>query len=95
MSKRCEPGGGHRAALSEGASACETPTVTSSLARRIADARVPGSPRQNFEWLFKANDPAQGGSFYLQSKVYRAKEKFDAEYGKSAGASTKANPPPS
>jgi hypothetical protein len=45
--------------------------------------------RQSFEMLFKANDPAQGGSFYLQSKVYRAKEKFDTEYGRAPAA-----PPP-
>jgi len=29
------------------------------------------------------NDPAQGGSFYVQSKVYRAKERFDAEFTKA------------
>lgn len=38
---------------------------------------------QNFEYLFKVNDPAQGGSFYVQSKVYRAKERFDAEFSKA------------
>jgi hypothetical protein len=26
---------------------------------------------QRYEQLFKSNDPANGGSFYLQSKVYR------------------------
>ena len=26
---------------------------------------------------FAANDPAKGGSFYLQSKIYRAKEVLD------------------
>lgn len=34
---------------------------------------------QNYEHLFGANDPAKGGSFYIQSKVVRAKERFDME----------------
>jgi len=29
--------------------------------------------------LFKANEPSHG-SFYLQSKVFRAKERIEAEY---------------
>jgi len=32
-----------------------------------------------YERMFAANDPAAGGSFYLQSKVYRAKESLDLE----------------
>lgn len=37
---------------------------------------------QQFDRYFAANDPAKGGSFYLQSKVFRAKElltEFQAE----------------
>jgi len=29
--------------------------------------------------MFEANDPSNGGSFYLQSKVFRAKEALDDE----------------
>jgi import inner membrane translocase subunit TIM16 len=29
--------------------------------------------------LFNVNDPTKGGSFYLQSKVVRAKERFELE----------------
>lgn len=29
---------------------------------------------QQYEKFFAANDPAKGGSFYLQSKIFRAKE---------------------
>jgi hypothetical protein len=29
---------------------------------------------QQYEKFFNANDPAKGGSFYLQSKIFRAKE---------------------
>lgn len=35
---------------------------------------------EQFERLFKANDKDHGGSFYLQSKVVRAKERLDHEY---------------
>ncbi|ELR13665.1 mitochondrial import inner membrane translocase subunit tim16, putative, partial [Acanthamoeba castellanii str. Neff] len=37
---------------------------------------------QKYEKMFKANDPANGGSFYLQSKVVRAKEALEAEMAK-------------
>eukprot|EP00602_Paraphysomonas_sp_CaronLab_P002674 CAMPEP_0185021886 /NCGR_PEP_ID=MMETSP1103-20130426/4592_1 /TAXON_ID=36769 /ORGANISM="Paraphysomonas bandaiensis, Strain Caron Lab Isolate" /LENGTH=124 /DNA_ID=CAMNT_0027553667 /DNA_START=50 /DNA_END=424 /DNA_ORIENTATION=- len=29
---------------------------------------------EQYEKYYKANDPSKGGSFYLQSKIYRAKE---------------------
>jgi mitochondrial import inner membrane translocase subunit TIM16 len=29
--------------------------------------------------LFGVNDKAKGGSFYLQSKIFRAKERIDEE----------------
>ncbi|KAI8906425.1 Pam16-domain-containing protein [Gorgonomyces haynaldii] len=35
--------------------------------------------KKNYTHLFNANDPEKGGSFYLQSKVYRAKERLDLE----------------
>lgn len=34
---------------------------------------------KNYEHLFNVNDKAKGGSFYLQSKVVRAKERVDQE----------------
>ena len=34
---------------------------------------------KRYEIMFKANDPKEGGSLYLQSKVYRAKERLDME----------------
>ena len=46
--------------------------------------------RQMFDKYYKANDPKNGGSFYLQSKIYRAKEKLeldlDPEKGKAGNA---------
>lgn len=35
--------------------------------------------RKSYEHLFAVNDKSKGGSFYLQSKVYRAKERLDEE----------------
>ncbi|KAG8429973.1 hypothetical protein GDO86_018735 [Hymenochirus boettgeri] len=35
--------------------------------------------QKNYEHLFKVNDKSVGGSFYLQSKVFRAKERLDQE----------------
>lgn len=34
---------------------------------------------QNYQHLFDANDKTRGGSFYLQSKIVRAKERLDRE----------------
>ena len=34
---------------------------------------------QRYTKLFDANDPKKGGSFYLQSKIYRAKEALETE----------------
>lgn len=34
---------------------------------------------ERFKKLFDANEPQNGGSFYLQSKVLRARERIEAE----------------
>lgn len=34
---------------------------------------------RNYKHLFETNDRKNGGSFYLQSKVFRAKERVDQE----------------
>lgn len=38
---------------------------------------------KKFQHLFEVNDKNKGGSFYLQSKVVRAKETLDKELSKS------------
>ncbi|KAJ8398766.1 hypothetical protein AAFF_G00419630 [Aldrovandia affinis] len=40
---------------------------------------TPEEIQKNYEHLFKANDKSVGGSFYLQSKVVRAKERLEEE----------------
>jgi hypothetical protein len=44
-----------------------------------------------YEHLFKANDKEKGGSFYIQSKVVRAKERLDEEL-QNLQASAKSTP---
>jgi len=39
---------------------------------------------KRYEQLFKVNDPANGGSFYLQSKVFRARERLEQEFKTNA-----------
>jgi import inner membrane translocase subunit TIM16 len=38
---------------------------------------------ERFKKLFDVNDPKKGGSFYLQSKVLRARERIEAEVRKA------------
>ena len=55
------------------------------------------SYKQRFDQYFNANDPKTGGSFYLQSKVYRAHEALLDEldkYGYIRDESAKVTPPP-
>ncbi|XP_017775479.1 PREDICTED: mitochondrial import inner membrane translocase subunit Tim16-like [Nicrophorus vespilloides] len=40
---------------------------------------------KRYESLFKSNEKSNGGSFYLQSKVFRAKERLDLELSKGGG----------
>lgn len=41
---------------------------------------------KQFTRYFEANDPAKGGSFYLQSKIFRAKEALEREQAAAAAA---------
>uniref|UniRef100_A0A0N5BHW4 Mitochondrial import inner membrane translocase subunit tim-16 n=1 Tax=Strongyloides papillosus TaxID=174720 RepID=A0A0N5BHW4_STREA len=49
---------------------------------QILNVKEPFDPKiieENYKRMFEANDKAKGGSLYLQSKVYRAKERIDEE----------------
>ncbi|TPX34009.1 hypothetical protein SmJEL517_g03248 [Synchytrium microbalum] len=35
---------------------------------------------KKYEHLFKSNEPSTGGSFYIQSKVFRARERLEMEF---------------
>ncbi|CAG0905224.1 unnamed protein product [Darwinula stevensoni] len=45
--------------------------------------------KASYEHLFKANDKSKGGSFYIQSKVVRAKERLDQEVSQETSKTAK------
>ncbi|KAF2210241.1 hypothetical protein CERZMDRAFT_45611 [Cercospora zeae-maydis SCOH1-5] len=45
-----------------------------------------GKVHDNFKRLFDQNDPKKGGSFYLQSKVLRARERLELEVREAEAA---------
>ncbi|ORY61456.1 Pam16-domain-containing protein [Pseudomassariella vexata] len=71
-------GTGSRGSLSSG--------MTLDEACKILNVKPPQGGKANmeevmdrFKRLFDANDPQKGGSFYLQSKVLRARERIESE----------------
>lgn len=48
---------------------------------------------KQFTRYFEANDPAKGGSFYLQSKIFRAKEALESEEGGTDAAGAAEDKP--
>jgi import inner membrane translocase subunit TIM16 len=60
--------------------------LTLEEACKILNVKPPQNGKANmedvmerFKKLFDVNDPKKGGSFYLQSKVLRARERIEAE----------------
>ncbi|RCN32654.1 ribosomal RNA large subunit methyltransferase J [Ancylostoma caninum] len=62
---------------------------------QILNIKPPIDPKEvekNYDHLFNINDKTKGGSFYLQSKIYRAKERIDEELRRQ-GLNTEKKPP--
>ncbi|KAG8226608.1 hypothetical protein J437_LFUL007681 [Ladona fulva] len=63
-----------------------------TLEEALQILNVDGNPpdlekvKKNFETFFEANDRSKGGSFYIQSKIVRAKERVDQEFGTGESA---------
>jgi mitochondrial import inner membrane translocase subunit TIM16 len=62
--------------------------MTLDEACKVLDVKPPQGGKADMEEvlgrykrLFDLNDPKKGGSFYLQSKVVRARERLEAELG--------------
>ncbi|XP_063221241.1 mitochondrial import inner membrane translocase subunit Tim16-like [Bacillus rossius redtenbacheri] len=55
--------------------------ITVEEAKKILNVEDldPENIKEKYEYLFKINDKSNGSSFYLQSKVFRAKERLDEE----------------
>ncbi|XP_036146780.1 mitochondrial import inner membrane translocase subunit Tim16-like [Monomorium pharaonis] len=69
--------------------------VTLEEALRILNAERPDQTElieRNYKYLMEANDRSKGGSFYLQSKIVRAKERIDEEL-KNVKQTTDPPPP--
>ncbi|ATY58970.1 mitochondrial import inner membrane translocase subunit tim-16 [Cordyceps militaris] len=70
------------------ASASLSGGMTLDEACKVLNVKPPAGGQANvaevlerYQRLFDANDPQKGGSFYLQSKIVRAKERFERELG--------------
>lgn len=66
--------------------------ITLDEALRILNVEKPDqieTIESNYKYLMEANDRTKGGSFYLQSKIVRAKERIDEEL-----KNLKVPPPP-
>lgn len=75
------------------ASAFKSAQMSASEAKQILDVDKNATleqVRKKYKYLFDVN--GQHGSFYLQSKVYRAKERLDQEF-EEAGVDTSELPP--
>jgi len=51
-----------------------------NVKRSDVSAQNAGKLSEMYQKMFNANDPKKGGSFYLQSKVYRAREALEEEF---------------
>jgi len=72
-------------ATTEGAKKAATNNAAAGIsldeARQILNVKDlnPEEIQKSYDYLFGINDKKAGGSFYLQSKVFRAKERMDLE----------------
>ena len=80
----------HQAKINPNGAAAGRSNIASGMtleeACKILNVKPPKDGKANaeevmerFKKLFDANEPKQGGSFYLQSKVLRARERIEAE----------------
>ncbi|XP_041982617.1 mitochondrial import inner membrane translocase subunit TIM16 [Aricia agestis] len=72
-------GGGQEGAKRAAANAATGLTLEEAMQILNIEKLDPEKVSKNYEHLFTANDKAKGGSFYLQSKIVRAKERIDTE----------------
>ncbi|KAJ0172107.1 hypothetical protein K1T71_012080 [Dendrolimus kikuchii] len=73
-------GGGPEGTRRAAANASTGITLEEAMQILNLDKLDPEKIQKNYEHLFSMNEKANGGSFYLQSKIVRAKERIDAEY---------------
>ncbi|KAK9471746.1 Pam16-domain-containing protein [Dipodascopsis tothii] len=89
----------YKQAAATGATGAVSKTVQGGIsldeACRILNVRSnkldPQQVKANYEHLFSVNSREKGSTLYLQSKIFRAKERLDAEF-KTAGPSSGPGP---
>ncbi|CAG9568147.1 unnamed protein product [Danaus chrysippus] len=72
-------GGGQEGARRAAANASTGLTLEEAMQILNIEKLDPEKIKNNYEHLFNVNDKTKGGSFYLQSKIVRAKERIDRE----------------
>lgn len=85
-------GGGPQGTRRAAANAATGLTLEEAMQILNLDKIDPEKVQKNYEHLFNVNDKAKGGSFYLQSKIVRAKERIDTEL-KQQQQQTEQRPP--
>lgn len=60
-------------------------------AKQILNVKDINDVEKSYEHLFNVNEKSKGGSFYLQSKIVRAKERFDQEHQQQSQAEQEAS----
>lgn len=74
-------GGGQQGASRAAANARSGITVEEAQQILNVDKLEPELIKKQYEYLFNSNDKSKGGSFYIQSKIVRARERLDQELG--------------
>ncbi|KAJ5242424.1 Mitochondrial import inner membrane translocase subunit tim16 [Penicillium citrinum] len=84
--KQAQAAGKHNAGKKGGSAFSSGSGITLDEACKILNVKPPGAAETNvehvmerFKKLFDLNDPQKGGSFYLQSKILRARERIEME----------------
>ncbi|XP_028166311.1 mitochondrial import inner membrane translocase subunit tim16 [Ostrinia furnacalis] len=85
-------GGGPEGARRAAANASTGVTLEEAMQILNLDKLDPEKIQKNYEHLFSVNDKAKGGSFYLQSKIVRAKERIDAEFKQKQSKEEQSRP---
>ncbi|XP_026735533.1 mitochondrial import inner membrane translocase subunit tim16 [Trichoplusia ni] len=83
-------GGGPEGTRRAAANASTGLTLEEAMQILNLDKLEPEKINKNYDHLFSVNDKSKGGTFYLQSKIVRAKERIDAEFKQ---ANKEANSP--
>ena len=82
-------GSSHRAALdksaNEGTRMSGMELREALLILNIENGACKETIKEKYDTMFKANDPSNGGSIYLQAKVFRAKERLDFNFENKQG----------